>query len=77
MLPEANGQLKVASAFPPDDVIDDADLGAAQWCFDHGRSAGRGSDTLPGAPRLFLPLRTSRGVIGVVGLGAGRRPTSF
>jgi len=54
-------------------MIDDADLGAATWCFDHGRSAGRGSDTLPGARRLFLPLRTGRGVIGVIGLAAGRR----
>jgi len=73
MLPDAKGRLKVDSSFPPGDVIEKADLGAAQWCFEHGRSAGRGSDTLPGAPRLFLPLRTSRGVIGVVGLAAGRR----
>ncbi len=65
--------MKAASAFPPGGGIEKADLGAAQWCFEHGRSAGRGADTLPGAPRLFLPLRTSRGVIGVVGLGAGRR----
>jgi two-component system, OmpR family, sensor histidine kinase KdpD len=73
MLPDAKGRLKVASSFPPGEVIEKADLGAAQWCFEHGRSAGHGSDTLPGAPRVFLPLRTSRGVIGVVGLGAGRR----
>ena len=73
MLPDARGQLKAVSAFPPGGSIEKADLGAAQWCFEHGRSAGRGADTLPGAPRLFLPLRTSRGVIGVVGLGAGRR----
>jgi two-component system sensor histidine kinase KdpD len=73
MLPDAHGRLKVASTFPAGDVIEKADLGAAQWCFEHGRPAGRGSDTLPGAARLFLPLRTSRGVIGVVGLATGRR----
>jgi two-component system sensor histidine kinase KdpD len=73
MLPNAQGQLKAVSAFPAGGAIGKADLGAAQWCFEHCRSAGRGADTLPGAPRLFLPLRTSRGVIGVVGLGAGRR----
>ncbi len=73
MLPDAHGRLKVASCFPPGEVIGKADLGAAQWCFEHGRSAGRGSDTLPGASRLFLPLRMSRGVVGVVGLGTGRR----
>ncbi len=73
MLPDAQGRLNVAASFPPGEVIEKADLGAAQWCFEHGRSAGRGSDTLPGAPRLFLPLRTSRGVIGVIGLAAGAR----
>ena len=30
--------------------------------------AGRGSDTLPGAKRLFLPMRTGRGAVGVVGI---------
>ena len=32
------------------------------------RPAGRGSDTLPGAKRLFLPMRTGRGAVGVVGI---------
>jgi two-component system sensor histidine kinase KdpD len=73
MLPDAHGRLKVASSFPPHDVMEKADLGAAQWCFENCRSAGRGSDTLPGARRLFLPLRTNRGAIGVAGLAAGRR----
>ena len=31
-------------------------------------SAGRGSDTLPGAKRLFLPMQTGRGAVGVVGI---------
>ena len=73
MLPDTCGRLQIASSFPPGDVVEKADWGAAQWSFEHGRSAGRGSDTLPGALRVFLPLRTSRGVIGVVGLEAGRR----
>ena len=30
--------------------------------------AGRGADTLPGAKRLFLPMRTGRGTVGIVGL---------
>jgi len=73
LLPDAQGQLEVASAFPPGDMIEDADIGAAKWAFDNARAAGRGADTLPGARRLFLPLRTGRGVIGVVGLGPGQR----
>ena len=34
--------------------------------------AGRGSDTLPGAKRLFLPMRTGRGAIGVVGIDSDK-----
>jgi two-component system, OmpR family, sensor histidine kinase KdpD len=73
LLPDASGRLAVAASFPPGDLVDDADIGAARWSFDHERGAGRGSDTLPGVKRLFLPLRTGRGVIGVVGLGPGYR----
>ena len=32
------------------------------------RAAGRGSDTLPGAKRLFLPMHTGRGAIGIMGI---------
>lgn len=63
-----NGQLTVRAAYPPDDDLDAADLGAARWAFDHGREAGRGADTLPGAPRLFVPLTTPKGVAAVAGL---------
>jgi two-component system sensor histidine kinase KdpD len=73
LMPGPGGAIEAAAAYPPGEAIDDADIGAAKWSFDTGRAAGRGADTLPGARRLFLPLRTSRGVIGVVGLGRGRR----
>ncbi len=74
LLPAKDRGLEAVAAFPPGDMIDDADIGAARWSFDSGRPAGRGADTLPGARRLFLPLRTGRSSIGVVGLGAGPRP---
>ena len=41
---------------------------AAKWAFEHDREAGRGADTLPGAKRLFMPMRTSRGPVGVIGI---------
>ena len=67
LLPE-NGSLVVKAGYPPEDVLDQADLAAAKWAWEHNRPAGRGSDTLPGAKRLFLPMRTGRGAIGVVGI---------
>jgi two-component system sensor histidine kinase KdpD len=67
LLPE-DGVLTVKAGYPPEDQLDKADLAAANWAWDNDRPAGRGSDTLPGAKRLFLPMRTGRGPIGVIGI---------
>lgn len=71
LLPEA-GVLTVKSGYPPEDELDQADLAAANWAWSNDRPAGRGSDTLPGAKRLFLPMRTGRGAIGVIGIDDDR-----
>ena len=69
LLPEG-AAVTVRAGYPPEDRLDEADLAAAQWAFDNDRPAGRAADTLPGARRLFLPMRTGRGTIGVIGLDA-------
>jgi two-component system sensor histidine kinase KdpD len=71
LLPEGES-VEVRTGYPPEDTLDQADLAAAKWVWEHGRAAGRGSDTLPGAKRLFLPMRTGRGLVGVVGLDNDR-----
>jgi two-component system sensor histidine kinase KdpD len=71
LLPEGES-VAVRAGYPPEDLLDDADLAAAKWVWQHGTPAGRGADTLPGAKRLFLPMRTGRGVIGVVGLDSDK-----
>lgn len=71
LLPE-DGLLTVKSGYPPEDDLDQADLAAANWAWSNDRTAGRGSDTLPGAKRLFLPMRTGRGPIGVIGIDNDR-----
>ncbi|MFB6450855.1 DUF4118 domain-containing protein [Bradyrhizobium tunisiense] len=71
LLPE-EGLLTVKSGYPPEDELDQADLAAANWAWSNDRPAGRGSDTLPGAKRLFLPMRTGRGPIGVIGIDDDR-----
>ncbi len=71
LLPE-NGSVAVKAGYPPEDVLDQADLAAAKWAWEHNRPAGRGADTLPGAKRLFLPMRTGRGAIGVVGIDSDK-----
>ena len=68
MLLPQEGSLVLKAGYPPEDTIEDADLGAAQWAWGNNRPAGRGSDTLPGGKWLFAPMRTGRGPVGVVGL---------
>jgi two-component system sensor histidine kinase KdpD len=67
LLPE-NGTIAVKAGYPPDDTFDEADVAAARWAWENDRAAGRGADTLPGAKRLYLPLKTGRTPVGVVGL---------
>jgi two-component system sensor histidine kinase KdpD len=67
LLPE-NGRLTVRAGYPPDDVLDDSEIAAADWVWAHATPAGRGADSLPGAKRLYLPMRTGRGAVGVIGL---------
>jgi two-component system sensor histidine kinase KdpD len=71
LLPEED-TIAVKAGYPPEDILDEADIAAAKWAWDHNRAAGRGADTLPGAKRLFLPMRTGRGAIGVVGLDSDK-----
>ena len=73
LLLEDNGSIEVKAGYPPEDVLDDADIAAAKWAWQNDRAAGRGSDTLPGAKRLFLPMRTGRGAIGVVGIDSDKQ----
>jgi two-component system sensor histidine kinase KdpD len=58
-------------------VFDERELGAAQWVFVHGERAGLGTNTLPSAKTLFLPLRTARSTIGVAGVQPPQAPRSF
>ena len=52
------------------------DMAVAQWAFERGEPAGRGTDTLHSSPTLVLPLKApmrTRGVL-VVALPPGRPP---
>lgn len=72
LLPEDNS-IAVKAGYPPDDTLVDADIAAARWAWEHNHAAGRGADTLPGAKRLYVPLRTGRTAVGVIGLDSDRR----
>src|SRR5271156_2845260 len=72
LLLPTNDSISVRAGYPPEDTLDEADLAAAKWSWEHDLAAGRGSDTLPGAKRLFLPMHTGRGAIGIVGIDSDK-----
>jgi two-component system sensor histidine kinase KdpD len=63
-----SGRLESRAAFPPDSDFTDADLAAARWSWDADHPTGKGTDTLPGGRWLFVPIRTVRGPVGVIGV---------
>ncbi|MCB8880889.1 sensor histidine kinase KdpD [Acidisoma cellulosilytica] len=48
-------------------ALDESSLAAARWTLARQEEAGSGTATLPSAPWRFLPIRTSRGTVGVLG----------
>ena len=63
-LPE-NGHL-APHAQSPGLVMDGDDIAVATWAFQHGTIAGYDTDTLHGSKLRYIPLRSSRGVLGVL-----------
>jgi two-component system, OmpR family, sensor histidine kinase KdpD len=64
LLPDADGRVRVDGGATHTAL----DAGIAQWAFDHGASAGMGTDTLPGSPVFYMPLvapMRTRGVLAI------------
>jgi two-component system sensor histidine kinase KdpD len=68
LLPGAASGLALVRPVPDGFPDDPRERAVAQWSFDHGRPAGLGTDTLPGAAALYLPLVGAQGTLGVLGL---------
>ena len=68
LLPGPDGRLAPGEGAAAQLPMDTSELAVAQWVHEHAQLAGRGTDTLPGAAGLYLPLTGSRGSVGVLGL---------
>ena len=80
-LPPAPGESTpepvLRAAVPVDAEPDEAAMAAARWTLSRGEPTGSGTDTLPTAAWQFRPMRTARGVLGVLGLRLGAEPPSL
>lgn len=62
ILADRDGHLRTESS------PDENEMAVAQWVYEHGQIAGNGTETLPGARGIYLPLNGSGDIIGVMGL---------
>ena len=60
------------AGYPPEDTLEAADVAAAKWATRTTAPPAAAPTPLPGAKRLFLPMRTGRGAVGVVGIDTER-----
>ncbi len=68
LVADEHGELNVPKKVPATFAIDQKELSVARWVFANRQSAGLGTDTLPGAKALYLPMVATSGVVGVVGI---------
>ena len=65
-LPE-NKRIRVYAS-SPNYYPDENELAVASWAFEHEQPAGRGTDTLYAVSLRCQPLKTPRGIVGVLGI---------
>lgn len=63
---ESKKKLKVVC--PPEFEYDEKEQAASLWSYEHEEMAGRGTETLTTARRLYVPLKTQRGIVGILGV---------
>ncbi len=68
LMPDATERAVAPRILSPGLTLNENELAVAVWVFQHGQPAGRGTDTLPAAGARYLPLKTARGVVGVLGV---------
>ena len=68
LVSDERGRLVVPSTGVGTFALDEKEMGVAQWVFENRQTAGIGTDTLPGAKALYLPMIASSGPVGAVGI---------
>ena len=73
LVPDDNGDLDPAAAWPPEQGLDPTELTAARWAFEKREAAGFLTGTLPQVRYLFRPIISAQRILGVAGLAMGLR----
>ena len=68
LLPDYQGRIHYPRSQSLQHSFHGSDLAVAQWVFDHGKLAGKGTDTLPGTEGVYYPMPGAAGTLGVLAL---------
>jgi two-component system, OmpR family, sensor histidine kinase KdpD len=71
LLPDQSNRVRVRFGAAPAFVYKPHEISAAQWVYEHNQPAGRGTDTLPTAEALYVPLMSQDGPVGVLAVKLG------
>ncbi len=67
-VPDKNKRLTAKFGEAAQLVLDSNEIAVAQWVFEHKKSAGKGTDTLPGSSGIYLPFIGAEKTVGVLGI---------
>jgi two-component system sensor histidine kinase KdpD len=73
MLPDSNGVLRNAASGPSVFELSAVDQQVVDWAWRQERAVGWGTELFRAADSRFLPLRGSRGKVGLLGIKRGKR----
>jgi two-component system sensor histidine kinase KdpD len=68
ILPDEYNRVGVRFGGVPPFIRQSHEISAAQWVYEHNQPAGRGTDTLPTADALYVPLISQDGPVGVLAI---------
>jgi two-component system sensor histidine kinase KdpD len=74
-LPEPDRSLAIRATSNPHGnlQVNTNERAVAAWVYQHGQLAGAGTETLPGASGIYLPLKTEKEILGVMGIELSQR----
>jgi two-component system sensor histidine kinase KdpD len=68
LLADSSGKMRYPAAQSMHGSLHGADLGVAQWVYDHTQAAGLGTDTLAGTEAHYVPLIGTRDALGTAAI---------
>jgi two-component system sensor histidine kinase KdpD len=73
LIPDSSGHLSIRARAGDSLSLGEHEIGIASWVMQHGKAAGRNTDTLSSSHFKFIPLLGKKGSLGVLAIG---RPLS-